>query len=93
MSFESISRNRFREWISNHLVRRYILDGNFLCLYGVSYEVITPLDVLGLPIELRNLGILDGDCIVTQYLNRIINYRSEIKILKKAPKPHCILCG
>jgi len=42
-----------------------MLDRNFLCLYGVSHEMITPLDVLSLTMELRIFSKLDGGCVVT----------------------------
>jgi len=62
-------------------------------LYGILHKVITPLDVLGLPIKLRILGELDGSCGVTKHLNWIINSRNEVKILEETPKPYCLLRG
>ena len=49
--------------------------------------MITPLDVLGLPMKFRILSGLDGCCVVTQQLNRVINLSSEVEILEETPKP------
>jgi len=72
--------NRFGEWIRNHLVSGYILSGNLLCLYRISHKVITPLDVLNLPMKLQILSELDGNSIVIQHINKIINSWSEMEI-------------
>jgi len=53
--------------------------------------VITSLDVLSVLMELRILRKLDGSSVVTQHLDRIINSRSEIEILKETAKAHYLL--
>ena len=52
-----------------------------------------PLDVLGLLVELWILSELDTGSVITQHLNRMINFMSEIKILRRTPTPHCLLSG
>ena len=89
MSFESISWNWLSQQINNHLAIGYILK--LLCLYGVSHKVITPLDLLCLPIELRTVSELDGNSIIAQHVNRIMNSKKLIRILKETSKSHCPL--
>ena len=50
-----------------------------------------PLDVLSLQIKFQTLSELDGCCVVTQQLNKVINLWSEVKILEETPKPYCLL--
>ena len=69
-----ISRNWLSHRISNHLVSGYILNRHLLYLYGISYEVIAPLDMFSLPIKPQILNELDGCYVVTQQLNRIIKF-------------------
>jgi len=91
LSFENISKNRFSQQINDHLISGYILNDNLFCLFGTSQKVRMLLDVFNLQRELQILNKLNDSNIVTHYFNRIINSRSETKILKKTPKLYCLL--
>jgi len=47
--------------------------------------MITPLSMLGFPIEFRILSILYGGSVVAPHFYRIIKSRSKIEILEKIP--------
>jgi len=48
-------------------------------------------DVVSLLMEFHILSKLNNSTFVTQHLNEIINFRSEIKITMENPKPHYLL--
>ena len=56
MSFESTSRNKLNYGICYHLTSRYIFNGNIFPFYGVFNKIITPLDVLNLPVNFKILA-------------------------------------
>ena len=53
--------------------------------------MITPVDVLDLPIKFWILRELDGCYVVTQQLNEVINLWSEVEILEETLKSYCLL--
>ena len=75
----------------NGVVIILLVEIYLIIISCVSHKVITPLAVLGLPMKFRILSELDGCCVVTQQLNKVINLWSEVEILQETPKPHCLV--
>ena len=60
-----------------------LVDIYLITISCFSHKAITPFDVLGLQVKFWILSELDGCCVVTQQLNRVIE--SEVEILEETP--------